>query len=294
MTEHISLRTSISTGFRAPSLAQIYFNSTYTDFVAGVPIDKIIAPNNSPITRLLGIPQLKEETATNFSGGITLGLKNFTASIDGYYANIKDRIVLTGAFDQDDNLIGNELKNLNVGAAQFFTNAINTETYGVDLVLNWAKRLDDGERLGMMFVANYNEMYLGKVKTSERLQGKEDIYFGSREKKFLLASAPKSKMNFAIDYKRDALSFNTRFTYFDEVVLEDWLGTDDVYEAKVVTDLTLGYKVTEGLTYKIGASNLFNVYPTEQDTETESGGIWDPVQMGISGRYIFSKLVFNF
>jgi iron complex outermembrane receptor protein len=85
ITNNVALRASASSGFRAPSLAQIYFNSTFTDFVAGVPIDKLIAENNSPITRTLGIPELKEETSANASTSFTATFGSFTATVDGYY-----------------------------------------------------------------------------------------------------------------------------------------------------------------------------------------------------------------
>lgn len=293
LNNNLALRASFSTGFRAPSLAQIYFRSTFTDFVSGVPVDKIIANNHSPITRTLGIPKLKEETATNASFGITANFGSFTATIDGYYVNIKDRIVLTGAFEDSDPDIGDELKALNVGAAQFFTNALDTKTKGVDLILSWSKMIGNA-RLRATFAANFNQMELGDIHTSPKLAGKEDIYFGSREQKFLLASAPDSKMNLTLDYKLNNFSVNLRFVRFGEVVLEDWLGTDDVYSPKVVTDLTLGYDLTKNLSLRVGAANLFNVYPDQQDTETETGGLWDAVQMGSNGSFYFARFGFNF
>jgi iron complex outermembrane receptor protein len=293
MTDNFALRASVSSGFRAPSLAQIYFNSTFTDFVAGVPVDKLIAKNDSPITRALGIPKLKEETAVNVSGGFTATFGSFIASIDGYYVDIKDRIVLTGAFEDTDPDIGAELQALNVGAAQFFTNAIDTKTKGVDVVLSWAK-LIGASRIRAAVAANFNDMDLGDITTTEKLQGKEDIYFGTREQRFLLASAPDNKINLMVDYKFRSFNTNLRLVRFGKVVLEDWLGTLDEYESKVVADLTVGYDVTPNISFNIGAANLFNVYPTQQDTETETGGVWDAVQMGFSGSFYFTKIGFKF
>jgi iron complex outermembrane receptor protein len=97
ISDNFSVRGSVSSGFRAPSLAQLYFNSTFTDIVAGQAIDKIIAKNNSPITRELGIPALKQEVSTNFGLGFTARAKAFALTVDAYYVQIKDRIVLTGA-----------------------------------------------------------------------------------------------------------------------------------------------------------------------------------------------------
>jgi len=58
--------------------------------------------------------------------------------------------------------------------------------------------------------------------------------------------------------------------------------------------LTLGYDFTDNLTFLIGGANIFDVYPTNQNTETETGGLWDAVQMGFSGRFYFAKMMINF
>lgn len=294
VTDNFAIRGSIGSGFRAPSLAQIYFNSTFTDFVSGVPVDKLIAKNNSPITRALGIPSLKEETALTGSLGFTAQLfEGFTATVDGYYVKINDRVVLTGAFEDTDPDIGAELQALQVGAAQFFTNAIDTKTLGLDVILTYNHSFN-GHNIRLSYAGNFNDMELGDIYTSSKLAGKEDIYFGKREQNFLLASAPKSKMNLSLDYGIDRFHSSVQVTYFGKIVLIDWTDEEDVYEAKVTTDLSLGYDITQNLSILIGGANIFDVYPTTQDTETETGGLWDAVQMGFSGRFYFAKLILNF
>lgn len=290
VNDQLSLRGSVSTGFRAPSLAQIFFNSTFTDVISGVPIDKIIAKNNSPITRTLGIPPLKEETATNASVGFTATpVEGLTATVDGYYVKIKDRIVLTGAFDQSDPDIGAELAALNVGAAQFFTNALDTKTLGLDIILTYAKTFDE-HQVRFAYAGNFNKMTLGDIKTSPKLAGKKDIYFGRREQHFLLASAPPAKNSVTVEYTHNRLGAGLRLTHFGRVTLIDFLDTEDVYLAKVTTDVNISYDLTQQLTLVLGAANVFDVYPTLQDTETESGGNFDAVQMGFSGRLLFARL----
>ena len=294
VTDDISVRGSFGTGFRAASLAQIYFNSTFTDFVSGVPIDKLIAKNNSPIARALGIPNLKEETAINGSLGFTASpFEGFTATVDGYYVKIEDRIVLTGAFEDSDPDIGADLQALDVGAAQFFTNALDTKTKGVDIILTYQNSFDEND-FKFSLAGNFNKMELGKIKTSSKLAGKEDIYFGKREQAFLLASAPETKLAFSIDYSRDKFNASLRMIYFGKITLIDWLDTEDIYEAKLTADASLSYEFTDNLTLLIGGANIFDIYPTEQDTETETGGIWDAVQMGFSGRFLFAKLIVLF
>lgn len=293
-SDAIAVRGSFSTGFRAPSLAQIYFNSVFTDFVSGIPVDKIIAKNNSPITRTLGIPTLKEETAQNASVGIVFTpFSNLTATVDAYSVDIKDRIVLTGAFDDTDPDIGAELQALNVGAAQFFTNALDTKTRGLDVILTYHQEFV-GHQFRFSYAGNFNEMKLGKVKTSPKLRGKEGTYFGPREQRFLLASAPPSKMTFTVDHNWGRFNSTVRFVRFDKVTLIDWLDTKDVYEPKITTDMSFGYNLTDNILLVVGGANIFDVYPTQQqDTETETGGLWDAVQMGFSGRFYFARLNFR-
>ena len=303
ISDNFSLRGSLSSGFRAPSLAQLYFNSTFTDIVAGQAIDKIIAKNNSPITRELGIPALKQEVSTNAGLGFTAKVKALTLTVDAYYVQIKGRIVLTGAFSSDDPVIGDELKKLNIGAAQFFTNAVNTTSKGADAILTYSASFSGNQALRFSLAANLNNMVIDKIYTNQKLQGKENTYFGLREQYFLLASAPKSKFNFGIDYSKDKFFANLKLTRFGNVKLINWSdngdnivdpGEVDTYNPKITADLSVGYNL-KNFTFTIGGVNLLNTYPDKHDPGlTESGGIWDAVQMGFSGAFYFARIGFKF
>ena len=303
LTDNFSLRGSLSSGFRAPSLAQLYFNTTFTDIVAGQAIDKIIAKNDSPITRELGIPPLKQEVSTNAGVGFTAKINSFALTVDGYYVQVKDRIVLTGAFSSDDPEIGQELQNLNIGAAQFFTNAVNTTSTGVDAILAYSASLSGQNNLKFSLAANFNHMVIDKIYTNDKLQGKEDIYFGLREQYFLLASAPKSKINFGVDYTKGNFMANMKLTRFGKVELMNWNdsgdnvvdpGEIDTYDPRITMDLSAGYNL-RNFTFTLGGVNILNTYPDKQDPGlTESGGIWDSVQMGFSGAFYFARLGLKF
>lgn len=303
ISDNISLRGSISSGFRAPSLAQLYFNSTFTDIVAEQAIDKIIAKNNSPITRELGIPALKQEVSTNAGLGFTARVKALTLTVDAYYVKIKDRIVLTGAFYSDDDIIGVDLRNLNIGAAQFFTNAVNTTSKGADAILTYSTQFSGKQSLKFSVAANFNNMVIDKIYTNQKLKGKEDIYFGLREQYFLLASAPESKFNFGVDYLAGNFFTNLKLTRFGKVELINWNdngdnvvdpGELDTYNPKITADLSAGYNL-KNFTFTVGGLNILNAYPDKQDPGlTESGGIWDSVQMGFSGAFYFARVGFKF
>jgi iron complex outermembrane receptor protein len=296
ITNAFALRGSVSTGFRAPSLAQKYFNSTFTNFVNGEAVEVLLANNNSAVTRSLGIPRLKEETSQNASIGITMNpAPSLSVTIDGYYVKVKDRVVLTGQFSDDDKDIGNLLKALRVGKAQFFTNALSyTTSTGIDVIIAHSAALGIG-RLNTTLAANFNQMELGPVNTVPRLKGKEDTYFDERERRFVLASAPPSKINLTFDYSVQKLSLMLRFVRFGEIKLANWDYEIDVYSPKIQTDLTVNYKVTKNVSLSIGGSNILDVYPDMSSPAlTESGGGWDPVQMGSNGAFFFTRLGLRF
>jgi iron complex outermembrane receptor protein len=285
LSDHINMRGSISTGFRAPSLAQVYYNLRFTNFNASGATEVLLAPNDSPVTRAFGIEKLNEEKAINGSLGFTGTFGDFTATVDGYYIKVKDRIVLTGYFDASS-------LNLGVSEAQFFANGVDTSTHGLDLVLSWKKTYDFGN-IGATLVGNINDMKIDEVKNGDL---DADTFFGKREKAFLLASAPDSKFGLNLTYSKNKFDGGLAFTRFSKVVLVDYADEDDVYNPRLVTDLTLGYRINKNLKLSIGSNNLFNVYPTKQDEQgnTEAGGYWDAVQMGFSGAYYYARLGFNF
>lgn len=299
VTDNINLRGSISSGFRAPSLAQIYYNLRFTNFIGGVATDQLLSPNNSPVTASFGIGPLQEEKAFNSALGFTARFGDFTATVDGYYIKINDRIVLTGNFDAP--------QIPNVEAAQFFANGADTSTTGLDIILSWNRNLGDGSSFGATFLGNINDMKIDKV-----LNGSldEQTFFGERDKAFLLASAPDSKLSLNLKYNKKWFDAGLTFTRFSEIELldfqvyedpADYGGFDnliaaatDTYGSKMVTDLNLGFKLSENLKLNVGSNNLFNIYPDQQDDWTEGGGYWDSVQMGFGGAFYYLKMNYRF
>ncbi len=297
-TENLNFRGSISTGFRAPSLAQIYYNLRFTNFIGGVASDQLLSPNNSPVTASFGIGPLKEEKSTNAGLGFTANFSKFTATADLYYIDVRDRIVLTGNFPAP------QIEN--VDSAQFFANGVDTETTGLDLVLTYKDNFDDNI-IGVSLLANFNNMFIKNVKNGDL---DEQTFFGERDKAFLLASAPESKLVGNLTYERNWLSAGVTVTRFSEVELLDFqmfedpsdyggfqnqiIAATDTYTAKFVTDLNLGFAVSKNIKLNIGSNNLFNIYPDQQDDWTEGGGYWDSVQMGFSGSFYYARINYNF
>lgn len=168
ITDKFNLRGSYSTGFRAPSLQQINFSSTFTT-VQGADIKEVkIAPNYSPITRAAGIPELTQEKSQNASLGFTTKIsKALTLTLDGYWVQVKDRVVLSGQFSADDPDIDptltDEMRRLNVSLAQFFANAVNTTNKGIDLVLEYNTSYRAGRSFRVLLTGNIQDMTIDKV-----------------------------------------------------------------------------------------------------------------------------------
>uniref|UniRef100_UPI004047361A TonB-dependent receptor n=1 Tax=Flavobacterium sp. TaxID=239 RepID=UPI004047361A len=285
LSRKINLRGSVSTGFRAPSLAQIYYNLRFTNFNSGGATEVLLSPNNSPVTRAFGIQKLNQEKAANASLGFTASFGDFTTTIDGYLIAVNDRIILTGYFDAT-------ALNIGVSEAQFFANGVDTKTAGLDLVFSWKRNIGNA-MYSATLVGNINDMKIDNVKNGSL---DEATFFGKREKAFLLASAPANKFGLNIAYNRNKFDVGLALTRFSKVVLVDYSEQDDVYDAKTVTDLTVGYQFTKSLKLTLGSNNLLNVYPDKQDEigDTEAGGYWDSVQMGFSGAYYYARIGFNF
>ena len=300
ITKGFAFRGSVSTGFRAPSLVQKFYGLNFTNFQGGQLVTIQLASNDSALAKAVGIPQLKQEKSVNGSAGFTFNSNKFTATVDGYYVKVKDRIVLTGNFDQSDDKIGQILIDNHIDQAQFFTNAIDTKTLGLDIILTYSENIGSG-KLTSSFAANFNDMEITSVNTTPELKGKEDVYLSPREKAFILASAPKNKFNLSLNYKIHKFNTNLQLVRFDKVTLIGYNGADDFqkYGAKVTTDLSFGYDFSKKFNWTIGAKNIFNRYPNLQvpavsDGNTESGGIFDPVQMGFAGRQIFTRIHYTF
>ncbi len=297
ITQKFNIRGSLSTGFRAPSLAQSYYNLTFTNFIGNTPSESLLIANNSPIARRFDIDRLTEEKAVNYSLGFTAKLSpTFNVTVDGYHVFIKDRIILSGNFDASNLGLG-------IDNVQFFANGVDTETTGVDLVLNWKKKMKNSE-LSLDVSGNINHMIITDIKN--KMLDKE-TFFGERDQQFLLASAPKSKFNLGVNYQYKKLKTALNFTRFSEIKLIDWQiaqdvsnfnnseverlkSATDIYKPKITTDLHFSYQLNTIINVQLGANNLLNIYPTKQNAFTDSGGLWDATQMGTNGSFYYTKL----
>lgn len=298
-TDDLLLRASASTGFRAPSLQQVYFSSTFTDFVSGVPMDVVLAPNGGKVANAAGIPKLHEEKSKSYTLGATwTPTKAISVTADLYHIQIDNRIVLSGRFDADNYpALGAILQNLGVGQAQFFVNSVDTRTRGLDLTASHRTNLGAG-KLATYLAMNFSKTEVTGVHAPAALAGYEDVLLSERERLFIEQGGPRRKATLDFDYTLGQLESDFRIIHYGPQTLGTFSGPpvpNQYYKAKTSADLAFTWSFTEKTKLTVGGTNIFNVHPTQQNPdETDNGFKYESVQFGLNGAAYFARLSHKF
>ncbi len=267
----IAVRAAGSTGFRAPSLQQLYFNNISTQFkldeASGelIPLEVGTFRNDSDAARALGIPELKEETAFNVSGGVVLKpVEKLWFTVDGFLIQIDDRIVLSGTFSADD---VEGLEEAGANSAQVFTNVAQTRTQGVDVAAGYLHAFENETLLNLKLAFTFADTeVIGDVEAPEILVNLKDTLFPSQEQSMIEEWQPNTRINVSADYIIGDLTIGGALRYFGEYTVQEGSGDDparQTYGGKWLTDLQTNYKLNEGLSLTIGANNIFDQVPDE-------------------------------
>jgi len=306
------LRASYGTGFRAPSLHQVYLSNVQTLLSGGTISNQGTFNNVSPVIKDLGVESLFAETSKSISAGLTVkASNNFTISLDYYNVRIEDRVLFSGEITgTDDNgnpnaAVQQILDDNKVTSIKFFINAADTKTEGIDYTMRY-KNIDFASgKLGINLALNLNRTKLeGEVKTPSKLSGYKNAIFNRKEQSRIISARPSSKFLFGADYKINKFSAGLNNTYFGEVTWQHATdpGKDQTFSGKVITDLSFGYKFSEVVSFTAQVNNLFDIYPDEVeakgDVTTDLGGRfkypWEVNQFGFSGTMFKAGFTFKF
>ncbi|WP_247666486.1 TonB-dependent receptor domain-containing protein [Aquimarina sp. MMG015] len=300
INDNVSVRAGFSTGFRAPSLHQVFFQNISTQFVNGESIQVGTFNNESAVaTEAFQIDKLKPELSKHFSAGISGKLNdNFTYTFDYYLINIDDRIVLSGRFAEGYETI---LEPFGVGAAQFFTNAIDSKTSGGDVAIHYKTDLGIG-KLGASLGGNITSTKVkGNIKVSPSLVGQEDVLFNREEIARVESAQPNYKINSLLSYEFGKFRLQMVNTLFGEVkfvhpddgdqsnwVLNNYTGNiesrDQTFSPKLTTDLAVSYQINDYVKCTLGGNNIFNVYPDRHKHSANTS----------NGNFVYSRRVQQF
>ena len=297
-----AFRASLGTGFRAPSLHQIYLSNIQTLVVDGNVSQEGTFNNVSDVTRnQLGIPQLDAEESLNLTGGFTYKLaNNFYASVDYYNVSVNNRVLFSNQISSgalpDGSPVRTQLETSGVEAFKFFVNALDTRTEGVDVVLSYndIPLGDAGSSLDLIFALNANKTELdGEIKAPQVFQDAGIEIFNREEEARVTEGRPDLKFSLATYLDLGKLSASLNNTYFGEVTWRHPANPDfdQTFSSRVLTDLIVGYDVSDKFQVDLIVNNLLNVYPDEltpfDDFETNLGGRfrypWEVNQFGFLG-----------
>jgi iron complex outermembrane recepter protein len=277
----LAVRGTVSTGFRAPTLAEEFYSATNV----GPTTAFVQLPPNAAAAALLGLGNgLRPEKSTNFSVGIVAHpIKRLTITLDAYQIQIRDRIVGSGALYSvfqgvpvpgaqaiTDAIIanGNVLDpTVTTTGINIFANGLTTRTRGIDLVLSYPTKLIWGN-IDWSASANYNETKVTKINASPAELGGQAL-FDRVAISDLETASPKYRLNFAAAYTLHKFSATLRETIYGKSA-EQELGDDGVYynnkiSVTPITDLELSYKPIRSVKFSIGANNIFNIYPDQKN-----------------------------
>lgn len=272
--DKFTIRGSVSTGFRAPSLHQIYTQKAQSAFVAGQGIVVSGLINNvSSTARINGIPKLAPEKSTNLTVGFGFKpSKNFNITADYYNIYVEDRIVLGNliAFDKTTNLTtGREEQSSSKNS--FFSNAINSRTEGIDIVAGYKNIPLSSGKLGFNLSGNYTftNRTAGIVKNPDSVNALTGVLagqsvFNDTQRALLFTSRPKFKYIIGADYEIGKFGFSLNNTVFGPTIFKN-NGLDEnlriEFLTKVVSDLGVTFSATDKLTISLNVNNLLNVLP---------------------------------
>ncbi len=305
----VAVRGAVATGFRAPSLGQSFFSATSTNFINGIPFDNRTFPVNTGVAQALGAAPLEAEKSENYSFGVALNPVNrLSITADYYQILIDDRIVFTGVFTgtavqeflEDRGFPG-------VAGAKYFTNAIDTRTLGVDVVVNYGVPIGASTTLRMTGGYNHNVNRVLRVSpTPPELSAFQETLFDRVERARIEVGQPRSNFTISGVLNHNDLGFTARTQRFGEATS---LGTatdgslDQTFAAEWVTDLSASYAFAGRLTVTGGVDNVFDVYPDENslgDAATAGNsnfGIFpynNVAPFGFNGAFYYGRVGYTF
>jgi len=277
--DKMTIRGSVSTGFKAPTLHQIYTQKSQYSFFPGEGVKVSGLVNNiSPQAKQLGIPSLNPEKSMSYTVGIgAKPIRNMSFTLDYYNINVDDRIVLS-----------NELFT-KFGKISFFSNAFSTNTSGLDVVFSYKNMSLGAGSFGFNVSGNVT---LTNERTSDVpiLNGEEII--DATQEALMFTSRPNTKWIVGLSYDINKFGFSLNNTYFGKTEfrqsgLDKNLKTE--FTPKVVTDLGISYNANEKMTIALSVNNLFNILPEWNFVALNSTGqaiLDDPAQTKVQSDLI--------
>jgi iron complex outermembrane receptor protein len=298
LTEDLSLRSSISTGFRAPTVGQANVSNVQTNLDGGVLVDSALLAPTNPISVQLGGTELQPEESDSYTLGAVYTAGDFFMTMDYYNIKVADRISQSDKINlstvDKDALKAAGVPNVDsLQQVSFFTNDFDTTTQGIDVVANYTADLFEGSST-FSLAYNWNETEVTQF---------SDIT-GAFKVKRLEEDLPKHRGTFTWAQSWDALSIFTRVNYYGEYqgVHVDYDATAITADAAVTVDLEVNYFLSDTVTLSAGAQNIFDQEATKINIpdsvgipNNNWGGVYyETSPFGFNGGFYYVKATYTF
>ncbi len=292
----VALRGTVSTGFRAPSLAQQWFATTSTNLINGALVEAGTFPVESPAAAALGAKPLKAEKSRNLSLGLLLQpLAQWQTTVDVYQIDIDDRVLLSANLSLPTAL-RNQLaaQGVLVSAGRYFTNALDTRTRGVDVVSTWQQDWGGAGRGQYTLAYNHNKNSIRHVDGNPAVLSANNLELIDR---VTLARAtvgsPKDKLVISAEHRWGPWTGRVAASrYGSFVVRQSNPANDQTFAPAWLLDVSAGWE-QGAWQVSAGVDNLTNRYPDRVIAANAVGGILSYSQFspfGFNGRQYVAKV----
>ncbi|MCQ9426245.1 TonB-dependent receptor [Pseudomonas sp. LJDD11] len=304
-TPELAARGALSSGFVAPSMIQQGYaktglgRRTIGNETRDIMIKRV--QPDSAIGRALGAEDLEPVRSQSLSAGLTWNpLKNLNVSLDAYLIDLQDRIALVSPLQGAavDGILATYGFS-HVQQVQYYANAFDTRTRGVDLVVDYTQHLGEFGRLRYNLGANWNKATITDQKDNPaQLQSLGLSRFERSGLGGITDLTPKTKFLLGVNWQRGDWDVGLRTTRYGEVKrLGDTNGgVDERFGAKWITDIDVGYQITDNVKVSLGADNVFNVYPDKHTVTDVSGASYysSISPFGSYGAFYYGRLNIDF
>jgi iron complex outermembrane recepter protein len=307
LTENLAIRASASTGYRAPGMQQANFTQRSISLDNGELADLVTLRPNEALAEELGFTDLKEENSTNFSVGVIYTNGNYSSTLDVYQIDIDDRIVYSGnitrginaeidTFFDNHSAPGDSLDG--VKNVSIFTNAIDSETFGLDWVNQYTQELSS---MDVVYELSYhhNNTEVSAINTSSSIVPNE-VVFDNAQRLLVEKAQPQDRASLSAMFDMDSWSVTGRMTYYGEVTSASYGTPENTWGAKSLFDLTAQWQVTDNVNISGGVLNLTDEYPDEWGANgspfTDLGFKygWTSFPFSLAGREYYVRASYNF
>lgn len=267
LTDWLSLRGAVSSGFHAPSPGQQHLTNTTQgpDPLIQPPAPQVIInngliPPTNPVALAFGGQPLNPEKSTNYSlGMVARPASNLSISVDFYRIKVRDRLGLTPFIrltpaDKAQLVAAGIQEAATLDTFQYFINGYNTRTTGIDVVASWRHSLGSGQ-LGLLGVYNHNV---------SKLTGGDPRVVNDALRAEVEDRRPHDTAILTATYDIGRLGFMARGRYYGPWTDALQFLPPAYYQrvgAEAFLDVSASYRIKPGITVTVGAENLLDNYP---------------------------------